>query len=67
MVGETYARVLLERVREVTEGLRDDEQKGLRAGRGCVDQIFFLKKIGEKARACGFYGLWLIGKHYCRC
>ena len=57
LVGKIYARVLLERVREVTEGLMDDEQKGFRAGRGCVDQIFFLKQIGEKARVCGFYAL----------
>ena len=32
--------------------------EGLRAGRGCVDEIFTLKQIGEKAResVCGFYG-----------
>ena len=33
----------------VTEGLIDDEQGGLRAGVGCVDQVFTLKQIGEKA------------------
>ena len=31
-------------------GLTDDEKGGFRAGRGCVDQIFTLKKIGEKKR-----------------
>ena len=31
-------------------GLIDDEQVGFRAGKGCVDQIFTLKQIGEKAR-----------------
>ena len=31
-------------------GFIDDEQGGFRAGRGCVDQIFTLKQIGEKAR-----------------
>ena len=47
-------------VRKVTEGLIDDEQGELRAKRGCLDQIFTLKQIGEKARlkkcsVCGFY------------
>ena len=28
----------------------DEEQGGFRGGKGCVDQIFTLKKIGEKAR-----------------
>ena len=46
----------------MTEGLIDGVQGGFRAGRGCVDQIFTLKQIGEKARdkkcsVCGFYGL----------
>ena len=34
----------------MNRGLIDDEQGGLRAGRGCVDQIFTLKQIVEKAR-----------------
>ena len=33
----------------MTGGLTDDEQGGFREGRGCVDQIFKLKQIGEKA------------------
>ena len=28
----------------------DDEQRGFRTGRGCVDQIFTIKQIDEKAR-----------------
>ena len=49
VVGKTYAGILVDRVRRVTEGLIDDE-RGFRVGRGCVDQIFKLKQIGEKAR-----------------
>ena len=33
----------------MTGGLIDDEQGGFRAGKGCGDQIFTLKQIGEKA------------------
>ena len=48
--------------RKVTEGLIDNEKGGFIAGRGCVDQIFTLKEIGEKEQekkcsVCGFYGL----------
>ena len=50
----------LSRVRRVTGYLTDDEQGGLRAWKGCVDQIFILKQISEKAQEkkhnlCGFY------------
>ena len=34
----------------MTGGLIDDQQGGFRAGRMCVDHIFRLKQIGEKAR-----------------
>ena len=34
----------------MTEGLIGDNQGGLRAVKGCVDQISFLKQIGEKAQ-----------------
>ena len=34
----------------MTEGLIDDVQGGFRAGTRCVDQIFTLEHIGEKAR-----------------
>ena len=45
----------------MTGGLIDDEQGSFRAWRGCVDPIFTLKQVGEKAQekkctVCGFYG-----------
>ena len=50
VVGKINAGILVVRVRKVTEGLIDDKQGGFRTGKGCVDQIFILKQIGEKAR-----------------
>ena len=50
VVGKIYAGVLVYRVRRVTRSLIDDEQEGFRTGRGCVDQFFTLKQIGEKER-----------------
>ena len=49
VVGEMYAGILVDKVRRVTEGLLNDKQGGFRSGTGCVDQIFTLKRIGEKA------------------
>ena len=49
VVGKIYAGILVDIVRRVIEGLRDDKQEGLSAGRGYVDQIFTLKQINEKA------------------
>ena len=50
VVGKIYAGILVDSVSRVTGDLIDDEQGGIRAGRGCADQIFTLKHIGEKAR-----------------
>ena len=50
VVGKIYAGILVDRARKMTECLIDDVQGGFRAGNGCVDQIFTLKQIGEKAR-----------------
>ena len=61
VVGNIYAGILVDRDRRMTWGLKDGEQGGFRAGRGWVDQISTLKKIGEKARkkktqiVCGFH------------
>ena len=50
VVGKIYAGILVDRVSKVTGDLIDNEQGCFRAGRGCVDQIFTLKQIGEKAQ-----------------
>ena len=51
----------------MTGDLIDNEQGVFREERGCEDQVFTLKQIGEKARektesVCGFYrfgeGVW---------
>ena len=43
--------VLVDRVYSVTEGLDDDEQWGRGCHiKRCVDKIFILKKLGEKAK-----------------
>ena len=34
----------------MSEGLIDDDQRGFRAGRESIDQIFTVKEIDEKAR-----------------
>ena len=40
--GKVYGRILIERVRVMTEGMLGEEQCGFRMGRGCVDQVFTL-------------------------
>merc|ERR1712002_206763 len=51
--GKVYGRVLIDRVREITEGMIGEEQCGFRTGRGCVDQVFTLKQVSEKYIAKG--------------
>ena len=41
MVGKIYAGILVDRIHRGTGDLR--------AGSGCIDQIFTLKQMGEKA------------------
>ena len=48
VVGKIYAGILVGRVHRVTGGLIDDEQRGFRVWKECVDQIFTLKQIGEQ-------------------
>ena len=46
--GKVYGRVIIEKVRLMTENLIGEEQCGFRRGRGCVDQVFTLKQLSEK-------------------
>ena len=46
--GKVYGRVLIERIRSLTEGMIGEEQCGFRSGRGCVDQVFVMKQMSEK-------------------
>ena len=48
IAGKVYGRILIERVRALTEGMIGDEQCGFRSGRGCVDQVFVMKQMSEK-------------------
>ena len=43
-----YGRIVIEKVHSLTEGLIGEEQCGFRFGRGYVDQVFVMKKMGEK-------------------
>ncbi len=45
--GRVYGRILTERLLEVTEQKVSEDQGGFRKGRGCVDQIFAVKRLVE--------------------
>ena len=64
VVGKIYAGILIDRVRRVTRDLIDYEEGGFRVGRECVDQIFAVKQIGEKAREKKYsvYGFYRFGE-----
>ena len=51
--GKVYGRIVIERVREITEGRISLEQGGFRKGKGCIDQIFSVKMLAEKYLAKG--------------
>ena len=46
--GKVYGRILIEKVRFLTEGMIGEEQCGFRSGRGCVDQVFVMRQLSEK-------------------
>ncbi|XP_076031278.1 uncharacterized protein LOC143019503 [Oratosquilla oratoria] len=58
VVGKAYGRILIERIRRGTEGVIGEEQCGFRTGRGCVDQIFVVRQICEKAIGKGKDVFW---------
>ena len=47
VVGKIYVGILVDKICRVTGSLI--EQGDFRVGRGCVDQVFTLNEIGEKA------------------
>ena len=49
VVGKVYGKILVKRIREGTEGMICDEQGGFTRVRGCVDQIFAVRRV------CGKY------------
>ena len=46
--GKVYGRILIGKVRSLTEGLIGEEQCGFRSGRGCINQVFVMKQMSEK-------------------
>src|SRR5215469_14425216 len=53
VVGKVYGRIIIDRMKEITGDLIGDEQGGFRKGRGCIDQVFILRKLCEKYREKG--------------
>jgi len=58
VVGKLYGRVLIKRVREMTNDVLMEEQSGFRKGRGCVDQVFAVRQVCEKYLAKGKDVFW---------
>jgi len=49
VIGKLYGRVLIDRISGATECAIGEEQCGFRRGRGCVDQVFAVRQVCEKA------------------
>ena len=49
VVGKLFARILQDRLQDVTEDILPDSQCGFRKGRGCVDMMFVARQLAEKA------------------
>ena len=65
VVGKTYGKILIKKVRLLTENLIGEEQCGFRKGRGCVDQVFVIRQVCEKFLSAGkvvFFWVYGLGK-----
>ena len=58
VVGKLYGRVLINTISSETECAIGEEQCGFRRGRGCVDQVFVVKQVCEKAIERGTEVVW---------
>ena len=58
VVGKVYGRVLIKRIRDMTEGVLSEVQGGFRRGRGCTDQVFAVRPVCEKYLAKGKNVYW---------
>ena len=50
VMGKLFAKVIHRRLQKVVEEVVPDFQCGFRSGRGCVDMIFCVRQLVEKAR-----------------
>ena len=48
VVGKTYARIVSDRLKVLTNALVMEEQGVFRAGRGYIDQVFAVRQVFEK-------------------
>ena len=58
VVDKLLGRVLIKRVKTGTECAIGKEQCGFRLGRGCMDQVFAVRRVCEKYRANGKDVFW---------
>ena len=65
-----FARILSDRVRQLTYNRLLEEQAGFRAGRGCIDHIFVIRQLVEKHLEIGkkmFAAFIDLEKAYAKC
>ena len=46
--GKVFGTILNDRMRSITEGKLMEEQVGFRPGRGCAENVFVIRQLGEK-------------------